>query len=361
MLVFMYNKGGNVLLKNNKGDNLIQHAIREATNKYQIVSYLSDKGVSLNENNKTYLLIKNKIDKIKKNSNNMNSYSEAGNNNNGVREVETDSMTDEEKEYLSILSLIQKKGFRKKYGDKSHVFKKDNNIVQYLDKTCVAAANTIGQVEGNESEADCLAKGGSIVDIIPSTYTTIQYYKDGESHIENIDEEDLYYTKEGASKNPVEQLEPEGVIKQNLLDKELIPQEDDENGDGEDNENNKNNSETNQQLTNTQNNTQNNTHNNEERTEGYTEKGNESHPNLDRDDSPEVARFAALAKENFKNIKKRINNNEKFTNYNSYQDPDNEESVSEEPMTFCMRMDPIVLIIIIFVILLIIVYFFILK
>ena len=372
MLVYIYNKGGNLYTVNHKGDNLIHHAIKNSENKYLMVSYLADKGVKLNKNNKTYNLVQKELSKIRKDNNNkMNNYSWGNSNSylnnnssdNGVKEIDPDSLSAEESEYLSILSLIQKKTFTNQYGNKEHTFKKDNNIVNYLNKTCVAAANTLAIINGNESEKECLEKGGTIGNIIPSTYTTIQYYKDGESYIDAIDEEDLYYTKEGKSKNQLDQ-NPEGYLKDELLvNKSLNSEVTEENI----NENNASDN----VVNNTANDNDNANANNAANDDNKNNK-EEEHPNLQSDDSPEVSKFASLAKENFKNIKNKINhgNNSKqlskfigepFTNYDNYKDPDKEESVSEESMTFCARMHPAVLITIVFVILLFVVYFYILK
>ena len=388
MLVYIYNKGGNLFEKNNKGDNLIHHAIKHCSNKYLMVSYLADKGVPLNKNNKTYNLIQSEIKKLRKNENNMNNYFNSNSlrnsnynlNNDGVKEVDKDSLTVEEKEYLSILSLIQKKTFTKKYGNKVHTFKKDNNMVKYLDKTCVAAANTIAVIQGNESEEECLAKGGTIGNIIPSTYTTIQYYKDGESYIEAIDEEDLYYTKEGKNKNIPEltqEIEPEGYLRDELLVNKSINSEvpEDNNASGNasgDASGNASDDTNGNSSSNTNGNASDDTSgNSSSNTNGTADKNKEKHPNLQSDNSPEVEKFAALAKENFKNIKNKINYRnskqiskfigEPFTNYNNYRDPDNEKSVDEGPIKYCARLHPAVLITIVFVILLLVVYFYILN
>ena len=371
MLVYIYNKGGSLYTLNNKGDNLIHHAIKHSDHKYLMVSYLADKGVILNKNNKTYNLVQKELSKIRKDNNNkMNNYSMGSSNSylnnnssdNGVKEVDPDSLSAEEREYLSILSLIQKKTFTNLFGNKEHTFKKDNNIVNYLNKTCVAAANTLAVINGNESEKECLEKGGTIGNIIPSTYTTIQYYKDGESYIDAIDEEDLYYTKEGKSKNQLEQ-DPEGYLKDELLvNKSLNSEVTKENTNKNNNSNNKNNA---------SNNDANNASNDDTNNDDNKNNKEEEHPNLQSDDSPEVAKFASLAKENFNNIKNKINsrntskkisrsNGEQFTNYNNYKDPDKENSVNEESMTFCARMHPAVLITIVFIILLLVVYFYIL-
>lgn len=395
MLVYIYNKGGNLYEKNNKGDDIIQYTIQNSSNKYLIVSYLAEKGVPLNENNKTYYLVQNELTKIRKENNNkmnnysltkysknnalnvnntlsntLNNFSNSTNNNstnnannnstnknknlsdNGVVEIDSYSLSDDEKEYLSILSLIQKKTFNKTHGDNEYTFKKDNYMVNYLNKTCVAASNTLAVINGNESEKECLEKGGSIGNTIPTTYTTIQYYKSGESNIDEIDEEELYYTKEGKSKKePL--FEPEGYLKNELLLNKSL------NSNAVENDNTKNDNENNKKI--------------ENKTKGKKEKENndnqEEHPNLLSDDSPEVIKSASLAKENFKNIKKKImkqkllhqHAREAFTNYDRYQDPDKEESIPEEPFKVCARMHPALLITIVFVILFLIVYFYILT
>ena len=71
--------------------------------------------------------------------------------------------TKEQQDLLSVSSFLNKYYFRQKYGNKKQIFKTSTPLVEYLDKTCVAGVNTIGEINGNESAEDCLAKKGQIV------------------------------------------------------------------------------------------------------------------------------------------------------------------------------------------------------
>ena len=195
ILNFIYNNGINIHTKDNDDNNLIHYSLLENPD-YNIIRFLIDKNVSLQEkNNKGMLPIEF-----------INS------------KIETDEVQKDEKLLLS-LSSIQSYIYRYTNTEKNKfdLVNVSENVVEYPVQfdTMVCYKNTLSNKELNgnnknssskiikaKDEDDCLNKGGN-----PSNYkitnkeVSFQYIDNKQSIIDNIDKKELYLDKKGNFKD----------------------------------------------------------------------------------------------------------------------------------------------------------------
>lgn len=195
MLKYLYNNGANLNSKDKNGNNLIHYTILNCpntTDKSKIIDYLIKRGVNIEAQNKEKKTPLELVEQV------LNESSENGKfENYGVKKVNYDDLTNDQKELLEIQRVIFNTiivANPKKYKGYINVSKIPKGApIEILYKQC---SGTNADIIGLENEDECISKGGTMVDIEnPTTLVKLELIPESEVAIENIDEEDLYFEK----------------------------------------------------------------------------------------------------------------------------------------------------------------------
>jgi len=208
LLRLMYNNGTSLFVVDKIGNNLIHHAIKHSKNKRDNVNFLIGGGVSLHQKNAkgeyAFTLVDKEIKSLQKEETmKSNNNTNTKNNNQTIEnfQVVPQKQSDYSPQMLDLLSVstnIKKQMYKQKYGNKDNIFYGETgpgSPVEMLNTACVGKG-----LSQDLNKKECEEAGGQIVKITePSTVIQIGYYKEGESEVEKIDPETLYYPKHNKS------------------------------------------------------------------------------------------------------------------------------------------------------------------
>lgn len=258
----LYSNGADVLKLDNDGANLIQHAIKYASNKYDIISFLVDRGVPINDGKTNVFKLIEKMEKIIK-TKDVGSNKIKHKTNNKINNKTTEHFdsvikmkeTDYSKNLIdleSVKSLLHEKVFKQINGDSQKLIYSNDLLgspIKLIQEVCVpkyrsggsgingdnannsvdSVASESNMIIGNEDKDACTKKGGEIVKYPQdpqSTNVVVSYDKRGESNIRKLNPKDLYYPLYGKKSRAIP--EPEKVVNFNKKvrgEEEVVPEE----------------------------------------------------------------------------------------------------------------------------------------
>ena len=266
MITILYNNGASVLDKDNKGNNLCHYAIMNSKNKRDIMTFLTDRGVSVgdvnnaghtplnllnmriaqqlssdNKNNiissETYLALKNeilnnkKIARMNSNSNSNSNYVSVEGFSNIYKMGKSDNnvISESLEDLLTIETQARNKMFLGTNGLNPITINSASatswSPVLLENKVCVPKYGTNNKnITGNENREQCEQMGGEMA-AIPSSKVniTVGYSSSNDGDIESLKQNTLY--------NPVySELEPVVMLPTPSLNPTLTPQPIESNG-----------------------------------------------------------------------------------------------------------------------------------
>ena len=206
-LNILYNNGINFQQLDNNGNNLIHISLMFGKNKYEIINTLVNFGVNVNDKNNDNISCIELLDYIIEYFEEKNKNKDTENNKKlqneklntiikdtfQVTKLNINKISDLFIELKSLKTFIDSRAFKQNYGNSAVIRSKEilGSPIEYDRKGCSGL-----NVNGDEDPKTCVEKGGQVVEYDLNTIIGVEYSKDGESHIAQVKNNDLYYNKE---------------------------------------------------------------------------------------------------------------------------------------------------------------------